>query len=91
MRYQFTQYCGKCAIRLKETNEVFAVKMRPIYIYIKGKRKIFAYVCPNCGHMEMETKLQPKKRHLLKLSEWEYLEALNIFIPKIPKEGEMKK
>jgi len=90
MKYQFTQYCGQCAIRLKETNEVMAVKMKPIYVFIKGKRKIFGYVCPNCGHVELETKLQPKKRHLLKLSEWEHLEALNIFIPKVEVKGENK-
>ena len=90
MTYKFKQYCGRCAIRLKETNEVLAVKMKPIYVFIKGKRKIFGYICPTCGHVEIETKLQPKRRHLLKLSEWEYLETLNIFIPKVTKEGEMK-
>jgi hypothetical protein len=91
MPFVMKVYCGKCAIPNENHKVISAVRMVPVYVKEKGRRKVIGYVCPNCGHTDINVFPKNTKREKVKVEKLEYLEHLNIYIPRLPiSEGKKK-
>jgi hypothetical protein len=65
--------------------------MRPIYVFIKGKREHIGYVCPACGYTYLTKKIPFSHPRILKSNEVNIDEQHKIVTLIESEEGEIKK
>jgi hypothetical protein len=78
-------FCLVCATRNEYDGKIVsyeAYKMRAVYYTYKRKRRLFGYVCPNCGHVfRLSVPPLVEEPHLIKVDKAVMNSVYKVIIP----------